>query len=134
MNLSDVMDDIGQALKTIEGLRVFPYNVERVASPAAVVGWPETIEYDAGMGRGADRMTLVVFLLVASPQQRSARDQLARYLNGGGPESVKAAIDGGTYTALDSARVMRARVDTLTSAGTDYLGAVLDVDIIGRGA
>lgn len=54
MNLAAVMDELGAALGTIPGLRVFPYWADRITPPAAVVGWPDPLTYDATMRRGSD--------------------------------------------------------------------------------
>lgn len=133
MLLSDVMDQLGAALGSIDELRVFPYWVEQVTPPAAIVGWPDPITYDASFRRGADSFTLPVWIVVGRVDARSARDTLAAYLDGAGASSVKAALDGGTYTACDSVRVATARVEPVTIAGIDYLAAVLDVEVFGTG-
>lgn len=133
MNVATLMDELGAALETIPGLRVFPYSVDRVTPPAAIVGWPEPLTYDGTYGRGMDSLTLPIYVLVGRVDARSARDVLAAYLDGSGSGSVKAAIDGGTYTACDSARVATANVEALTSGGVEYIGAVFDVEITGSG-
>jgi hypothetical protein len=135
MDLAVVMDDLGSALGRIDGLRVFPFSADKVAPPAAVVLWPERIDYDATMTRGSDRITMPVAVLVGRVDQRSARDALARYMDGAGPHSVKAAVESFTgQTSWDSARVKTATPDSFTSGGVDYIGALFTIDIIGRGA
>jgi hypothetical protein len=47
------MDDLGAALETIDGLRVFPYWADKIVPPAAIVGFPESLDFDETMGRGA---------------------------------------------------------------------------------
>ncbi|MFE9748452.1 hypothetical protein ACFYOT_26395 [Saccharothrix saharensis] len=133
MNLADVMDELGTALEAIEGLRVHPYYADRIAPPSAVVGWPDPLDYDATMGRGADRVTLPVYVLVGKVDARSARDRLAVYLDGSDSKSVKAALDNGTYTACDSVTVTSATVESISVAGVEYLGGVFQVDIFGSG-
>lgn len=133
MRMADVMDEVGAALQGIEGLRVYPFTVDRITPPAAIVTWPETIDYDAAMTRGGDRMSLSVLVLVSRVDARSARDLLAAYLDGAGPRSVKAAVEARTSTAYDSARVVSATPGGATSGGQDYLGAVFELDIIGKG-
>lgn len=133
MNLASVMDELAEALSVIDGLRPFPYWASRVTPPAAIVGWPDPINYDSTMARGSDEFTLPVWIVVGQTDARSARDALAAYLDGSGTSSVKAALDGGTYTACDSVRVATARVESIAIAGIDYLAAVLDVEITGRG-
>lgn len=134
MLLSDVMDDLGTALGTIPGLRVFPYWADRVTPPAAVVAWPDPLTYDSAMARGADRAELSVLVMVGKVDARTARDNLARYVDGSGEYSVKAAIDGHEATAYDSARVDRAEFGVITVAGIEYLAATFYVDIIGTGS
>lgn len=134
MNIGDVMDQLGTALEGIDGLRVFPYNADKVNPPAAVVAWPDPLTYDDTMARGADRMTLHLFVLVGRFDARTTRDRLSAYLDGSGASSVKAAVEGGTYTACDSVRVTEATVDSYTSGGVDLLGADFTLDIYGRGA
>lgn len=134
MDLAAVMDDLGLALGKIQGLRVYPYSVARVSPPAAVVLWPERIEYDAAMTRGADRVTLPVIVLIGRVDERSARDKLAPLLAGAGPESVKAAVEGHEASSYDSARVISAAPDSFTSADHTYLGATFNIDIIGKGS
>ena len=134
MDLAACMDEVGTALATIDGLRVFPYSADRVTPPAAIVGWPETITYDATMARGMDRQSLIVWVLVGRVDQRSARDELAAYLNGAGARSVKAVLDGAAYETCHTVRVASATVQSITSGGVDYLGAEFVVDITGSGS
>jgi hypothetical protein len=134
MNLADVMDELGTALETIDGLRVFPYFADRIVPPAAVLAWPDPITYDETMGRGSDRETMHLFVMVGRFDARTTRDRLAQYLDGSGDTSIKAKVEGGTYTAFDSVRVAEVSVDSYTSAGVELLGADFTLDIIGQGA
>lgn len=134
MNLADVMDDLGAALDTIDGLRVHAYGADRITPPAAVIAWPEELTYDAAMQRGADQAEIPVVVLVARADVRTARDVLARYCDGVGAHSVKSAVDGYTATAYDSARVMRVEFGPATFAAVEYLAATFYIDVIGKGA
>jgi uncharacterized protein with PIN domain len=137
MNIADVMDEIGAQLSTIDGLRVFPYNADKVVAPAAVVALPDEIDYDQTFGRGSDLLKLDVYVMVARIDQRTGRDALAAYLDGSGASSVKAALDNSdtvAYTACDVVRVASASVEPITSGGIDYLGAVFTLEITGQGA
>jgi hypothetical protein len=135
MLLSDVMDQLGTALETIDGLRVFPYNADRVTPPAAIVQWPDEIEYSATMRRGMDRMTLPVMVVVGRADARATRDVLAAYLDGSGASSIVAALEGGTYTACDSVKVagVPKGVEAVSIASVDYLAAEFVVEITGTG-
>lgn len=137
MNIAAVMDEIATALHAITGLRVFPYNADRVTAPAVVVTLPDEVEYDTTMVRGGDTFTLDLYLFVARIDQRTGRDALAAYLNGSGSKSIKAAVDSSAtvvYTSADVVRVTKASVEPLSSAGVDHLGAVFTLEITGKGA
>lgn len=134
MLLSAVMDDLGDALATIPGLRVSPYWADRVTPPAAVIGWPDPLTYDATHRRGGDRAELPLIVLVGKVDARTARDALAAHLDGSGPASVKAVVEAHEPTAYDSARVTRAEVGVISVAGVEYLAATFYLDIIGTGA
>ena len=132
MNLATVMDEIGTAVDTIATLRVYPYNVKRITPPGAIVAWPD-ITYDTTMGRGSDRYTLPLWIIVGMIDDRTARDTLAGYLAGSGSSSVKAAVDGGTYTTA-TVRVMNSRVQVVTIAALDFTAAIFEIDVYGNGA
>ncbi len=134
MNIASVMDDLAIPLDTITDLRVFPYYAEKITPPAAMVTWPEPIEYDSAMARGADRQTIPIVVVVGRANARSARNSLAKYAAGSGADSVKAVIESHTPTAYHSARVMRAEFGLFVIAGISYLGLTFYVDVIGQGA
>lgn len=134
VNIADVMDELGVSLDTVDGLRVFPYSAGRVTPPAAMVLWPDPLDYDSTFARGMDRMTIPVVVLVGMLDARTSRDTLGKYLDGSGSHSIKAAVEAGTYAACDTVRVMSAEVQAYTVAATTYLGAEFQVDVIGQGA
>lgn len=128
------MDDLGAALKTVPELRVFPYWTEKINPPAAIVGWPEPLTFDATMGRGSDRTEIPIYVAVGRSNARAARDQMSRYADGSGEHSVKAAVESHDAEHYDTARVIRVEFDVLTVAAVDYLAATFFIDITGRGA
>lgn len=136
MNLADVMDDLAIALGRVQGLRVLAYTEQDVQPPAAMVFWPDQVGYDATMGRGADTMVVPVGVMIGELSSRSARDELAAYLDGSGARSIKAAVEG--YDGAESysyARVVSAAPGVYqTSGGVDYLGATFTINIVGKGA
>lgn len=134
MRLSDVMDALGAALETIDGLRVFPYWADRVTPPFAIVEFPEKIEYDATMVRGGDQIVLKILVGVARVDARTGRDALGAYADGSGALSVKAALEAHAATAYGSVRVQMAEFGMVTVAAVEYIGATFTVDIIGVGA
>ncbi|MEZ5411035.1 MAG: hypothetical protein R2761_23595 [Acidimicrobiales bacterium] len=134
MIVADVMDELGDALDTIDGLRVFRYPPENVQAPAAVVAYPESIEYDVTYGRGVDTLTIPVIIVVGKVSDRASAKQLAAYMDGSGALSVKAVIEGATYTAFDIVQVTSADTDVYTFAGVDYVSAIFNLRISGPGA
>jgi hypothetical protein len=134
MNLSDVMDEIAARLGAIKGLRVFAYPADSLSPPAAAVLYPDGITFDETYGRGMDRLTLPVLLVVGKPTDRSTRDRIAQYCDGSGPASVKAAVEAGDGAAFDTVRVTGVEFPTATIGGTEYMAAMFDLDIAGQGA
>lgn len=126
-NMTDVMDQLGVALGTITGLRVFDFPPKSAQPPWALVRMPESIDYDLTMGRGSDRMTIEVVVGVADGVDRVVRDAIAAYAAGSGSSSVKAAIEAATVGS--SARVTKVEFDGWTLGGVIYPAAIFTVDI-----
>jgi hypothetical protein len=133
MILSDVMDQLATQVDTIAGLRVLAFPADQVQPPAAVVGWPETIEYDTTNTRGVDHINLPIIVLVGKAWDRPTRNLLSAYVNGSGAASVKAVLKAGVYTAMSSVRVASVDFETVTVAGVEYAAAIFSVDIWGPG-
>lgn len=134
MNLANVMDQLEAGLAPVPDLRTAPYWVDRVNPPQAVVGWPDPLEYDETYGRGSDSCKVPITVLVGKVDARTSRDQLAKYADGSGTYSVKAALEAATYTACDSVRVASCEFGVTTVAGVEYLSGTFHVEITGRGA
>lgn len=134
MNLADVMDDLGAACEQIDGLRVYPYWADTLTPPAAVVVWPDPMTYDETMARGGDRAEMRLYVIAGRVDARSARDTLARYVDGSGTHSIKQAVESYTATAYDTARVMRAEFENIIVGRVEYLSALFYIDVMGKGA
>lgn len=134
MDLAKVMDAVAAQLDTIPGLRVFAYPPDSLVPPAAVVSYPDTLTFDDTYGRGMDRLTLPVVVVVGRPSDRSTRDNLAVYCDGSGVASVKAVIEAGAYADFDTVRVASIDFDAVTIGGTDYMAALFNLDIVGSGS
>lgn len=134
MILGDVVGELATAAATITGLRIVRHPGLRIAAPALVFGFPDTIEFDQTYGRGMDRVDLPAFLMLSRLSERAAADALWDYLSGSGDRSIKAALEAGTYTACDDVHVVRAQAQTFTSESTEYVGALFDLTIVGKGA
>lgn len=135
MNLDDVAEELATALRTIAGLRVPPWGVEKISPPAAIIALPERIDFDGTYQRGTDRYPDVpVIVLVGKASERGARKEIAPYAAGSGAKSVKQAIEAHTYTSCDVVNVDWAEFDTAKYAGTDYLAAIFHLKITGSGS
>lgn len=133
MNLADVMDQVGDQLATIVGLRVYRYPPDGIQAPAAVVTYPDTYTYDGTFGRGMDRLSLPVVVMVGKVSDRVSRDLIAAYADGAGTSSVKQVLEAATYTAFGALRVTEAEFDVISMAGVEYLAATFNLDIAGPG-
>ncbi|MES2211417.1 MAG: hypothetical protein V4515_14735 [Chloroflexota bacterium] len=136
MNLTDVAEEIAARLDTIDGLKCWSYPPKEVTSPCAVVLNPEpgALEYDATYGRGMDRMTLPVLVVVGRADEHSAHKRVRAYCDGSGPKSIKAVLESGTYTSLHTLRVSTAGIDGVVWSKVDYYAALFDIDITGQGS
>jgi hypothetical protein len=133
VDLADVMQEVADRLDAIEGLRVHPSPPGKVTPPAAVVSYPETYTFDETYGRGMDRLSLPLVVVVGRPVDRSTRDALAAYCKGSGAASVKAVLESGTYSAFDVLRVESIDFDVVSIGGTEYMAALFTLDIAGSG-
>jgi len=134
VDLGAVMDEVGDQLDTIDGLRVYRYPPSDVAVPAAVVTYPETYSYVMTMRRGGDQMTLPVVVMVGKVSDRSARDRIAEYAAGSGARSVKTVVEAHSYESCDSVAVTEVEFDVVSMAGVEYLAATFNLDVAGTGA
>lgn len=136
MNVADVMEEIAARVRLAPSLagRTYAYPAGSVTPPAAIVAYPSKGTFDESYGRGRDSMDGVIVVAVGRPSERQTRDQLTRYLDGSGPESIKALVDGdGTYASCDSVTVTGWETDVYNIGGTEYLVAVFALDIWGPG-
>lgn len=136
VNLADVMDEIGDRLATIEGLRVYRYPADTVQPPAAVVMFPDDYEYDSTYARGMDRiMNLPVAVMVGKASDRASRDQIAKWADGSGVNSIKQVLEAEpTYSAFDTLRVTSVAFDIFLVASVEHLTATFTLDISGGGS
>lgn len=134
MNLADVMDQLAARLQTIDELDVYPYPIESIEPPAAVVLYPNDITLDATYGRGMDTMTIPVAVIVGAVEEESTKDALAAYCDGSGPRSFKAVLESGTYTAFDVVRVAYISFGQKRVGEITYQGAQFELEIAGDGA
>ncbi|HEY5879142.1 MAG TPA: hypothetical protein VIU11_09530 [Nakamurella sp.] len=133
--LSTVMDELGAALATIEGLRVKSYTEQRINPPMATVNLPRVITYDSTYGRGSDDIEIPIVVHAGRFDAESSRNAISQYVDGRGGTSVKEAIEGHVPAAgsYDIAHVMDAQFLISAVAGVDYLTATFRVRLVGKG-
>lgn len=133
MNIDTVMTEVAERLGTIAGLRVFDHPVDEVHPPTAIVSLPQ-ISFDQTYGRGSDRYAMPVIFVVGKVESRASRNNLAPYVAGSGPKSVKAVLEGFTPVAFDTVRVQGVEFDVMTWGSVEFLTATFLLDIMGSGA
>ena len=134
MDIIAAIDELGDAVDTIDGLRVYRYAPDNVHAPAAVVAYPTVYEFDATYSRGMDTFTVPVVVLVDRGTDRTSRDELLAYVAGSGPRSIKAAVEAHEPASYDTARVTGAEFDVISLGGVEYVAATFPVEISGQGA
>lgn len=134
MDVNAVVAELAEALQGIVGLRVFGYVPGTVNPPAVIIPPPPSVTFDDTFGRGADTLTFEMYVIAAPDPDRSGTAVLNGFLSGSGDTSIKAAIEGATYSEFDSVRVVSAEAGPMTIGGIDYLGAMFTLDIIGSGS
>lgn len=89
-SVSELRTALAEAMGRIDRLRTSAHVPDSPQPPVAIV-MPERIAYDLNARRGADTYYFTVMLLVGRADDRSAQDNLDKYLVG--PDSIKAAIE-----------------------------------------
>ena len=135
--MAATMDAIAARLKALGIRRVYGWPILSVTPPAALVGYPEEITYDNTKGRGSDRLTFPVFVVVGQVADKAARDTLSGYIDPESSLSVKTALeavdegdDGSLDGTVSKARVSAARPQYVVIGEVQYLAASFDVDIV----
>lgn len=121
-DVSTVMDQVGTALATVTGLRVFDFPPKSAQPPFAFVDMPDKIEFDCTFQRGCDRATFTVVVGVADVVDREARDQVTAFV-----DDVKAALD---KSAGQACRVVSCEFRPVALSGGQYSGAIFTLDIV----
>lgn len=134
MDLNAVTAEVGEALQTIDGLKVLPFTANHLTPPSALFGYPEDTAYDLTYQAGTDSFTLPITIVVAALTDKGSYADLMNYASGSGPRSVRAAVRDFSFTACDVAMVVSAEFGTWQISGTDYLAVTFDVRISGKGA
>lgn len=125
------MDEVAARLRTIPDFanRTFAHPPDKISPPAAILTYPEDVDYHASGGKVRCKLSVVV--LTGRVSVRAARDKLLQYVTTSGPSSVLAVLESGTYVTFDDFAVSKEVPDVITIADTDYLGGLFDLDIMG---
>jgi len=137
MNLADVMTETENALKTINGLRVFGWSTPRIAPPAAIVTLPENVLFHQTYGTGSTKLEdLIVVVMVSRAKDRTAVKDLMPYVAETGAKSVKTVLEGWAPAgaAWDVLTVNSVEFDAVAYGEVPYLAAMFHMEIIGKGA
>ncbi|HVW34048.1 MAG TPA: hypothetical protein VHL53_16045 [Acidimicrobiia bacterium] len=134
IELAAVMDAIAANLAAVTGLRCYEWPTDSAAPPAGIVGYPERITYDMTYGRGADRATFPVWILLGAASSRTARDDLSQYLSASSALEIKQALDGRLpvdgQPTVHTCVVTEAVPDAYPVNGVLYLAAKLTLDVV----
>lgn len=134
MIIGSLMDQVGEQLDTIPGLRVRDYDADEIQVPAGIVSLPTgDIDFSRTYERGMDSLTLTIIILVAADGDRVRRDQITPYADGSGPKSIKQVLERASYPAIDTLFVKKGRFGFFTYNKIKYLGIAFSVDITGKG-
>lgn len=133
MLLREIMDDLGEALKTIPDLRVKPYTEQRIMPPVVMVSLPRIYRYDATMDRGSDDIEIPIVLMIGRIDAESARNALGPYVDPTGDHSIKLAVEKYQSGVWDIAHVMDAQFLVMAVSSVEYLTATFRVRIVGSG-
>lgn len=133
MNITPAMEELASALRTVSGLRVYSNDETRFTPPAALVSLPSG-DYDQTYGRGEDKATLNITVLISQlGGGRISQMAATPYADGSGPKSVKRALERHEYTSCDWVRVRRYEFARIKFDDAMYLGVIFTVDIAGQG-
>jgi hypothetical protein len=139
MILEDVMDEIGERLDTIPGLRVSPYDddADEVQLPAGLISLPPSVDYSktfnmmGGATSGMVEQDLLITILVSLVDSRIRRKEIAPYADTTGSKSVKRVLESGTYTAFDTITIYKGNFTILTIADNTYKAFIVTGKIAG---
>lgn len=120
MSVAAIRDGLATNLATISGLRTVSTLPENPNPPIAVVA-PNSISYDASMGRGLDTYNFTITVVVGRADGRSAQDKLDTYVSSSGSSSVKVAVESDRKL---NGQCKDLRVTAMNSYGAITIGEV----------
>lgn len=141
MDVVAVYSGLATAASTINGLRCFDFVPDAPNPPCF---FPAELEqdYDKAFGGGLEAWTVTCRVLVPRSDDRSGQKELQGYLKRTGPTSIRAAIEATRVRGVGAlggvCHDLHVRKSTGYGmyehpAGSFWLGAELEVYIIGKG-
>ena len=129
---SQVRNGLKANLEVIQGMRVYELIPAVPVAPAAIVGQLD-FTFDLNNARGLDQANLDVVVLVQRFTERTAQNDLDKYLAGSGDFSIKAAIEsdltlGGACSTL---RVTSAEAGNYSSGDIEFLSYRYRITVYG---
>lgn len=133
MIATDVMTEIAEVLRELDGLHVYSKPTGRIEVPALLVPLPK-ITYDETYARGQDTYEMDLVLIAGPAGDRPGGAVVAsRYTTGAGPDSVKAALDAHAWETCSEVTATTFEFADVIYNDTPYLGGVFATVIIGSG-
>ena len=110
---------------------VYPWPTEEISVPCAVVGFPESIVFDAVYGDGANEFHIPIWHVIAKTGDQQARDRLSVALTG--VSSIKKMLDGiRTFGGQScTVRVTDAAIAEIAVGGIAYVAIKLSTEVVG---
>jgi hypothetical protein len=132
MDVAAIRAGIATQLRTISGLNVFAYMPDGMSPPAAVIGFPDQIQYDSTMMGGSHDATFEFYILVGRTDDRSANSLLNQYMSTTGAKSVYAALATDTTLdgSVDSSSLRTAETVFMDFSGVEYVAALFAIDVL----
>lgn len=132
--LTDIRQALHDALCTIDGLNVSPYQTDQIAPPQAMIVRGQ-IDYDLSMERGHDLYNFTVAVLVPRIDELAAQAFLDDLCAPNGATSLKTIVeaDTGLQAVVDYAYVRRAsEVQVLPGSdpNTQYLSVDFEMEVV----
>lgn len=134
MKPSSIREGLKKNLQTIKGLRAYDIMPDLPQPPAAVVGQLD-FTFDLNNARGLDQANLDVYVLVQRHSERSAQDNLDKYLQGSGDYSIKTAIESDLTLggACNTLRVISAESGTYNAGDVEFISYRYRITVWGQG-
>ncbi len=134
MNLADVMDEVATVMSGLTRINVHAVPPGSITPPAGIVGYPDSIDFDQTYGRGVDQITdLSIWVVTGKVTDKTARDRVAAWSAGSGPESIKARMQAHTWISCDDLTVTAVTFSTVDIGGQEWLAAEFVATVTGPG-